>query len=132
MNAASYFGMNYREAVRKRGEAEGRRRMTMLADDEESGTKVRYRCPECQEMAVMKQMLARAADEDEDEEEVGRRRLAVRCVKCHEDIELEAPRGYRWVSPGSEASVAFGQRYDRVLRERGLRHANVASAMRIG
>lgn len=137
MNAALYFGQNYREATRRRGEDEGRRtRMGMrtladqAGDEEEPGQKIRFRCPECEQMVTMRKMLARVGA-DENEEEAGERRLAVRCAKCNEEIELEAPAGRRWVSRGSEASVAFGQRYHRALRERGVRHSNVSAAMRI-
>jgi len=129
MNAATFFGTNYREATRRPGQPRqpGMKTLADQAGDQgEPGTKVRYRCPECQEMAVMKQMLAR-----EDEEETGRRRLAVRCAKCNEEIELEAPRGRRWATRGSEAAAVFDARYRRALRERGLRHHNVVAAVRI-
>jgi hypothetical protein len=94
--------------------------------EEEAGQRVRFRCPECERKVVMRATLARADEADGNDE--GGRLLDVKCPECEGEVSLEAPRGYRWVSRASEA---FGRRYHAALRERSLRHANVAAAMTI-
>jgi len=96
-------------------------------DEEEPGQRIRFKCPECEQMTTMRKMLAHA-DEEDDEEAGMSRMAAARCAKCGEEVNLEAPRGYRWAS---EAASAFSRRYGATLRERTLRHSNVAAAMTI-
>ncbi len=120
MNAASYFGQNYKEATRKPGQAPHPGMKTLSDQAEEPGQKIRYRCPSCEKMISMRQMLA-------DEGEAGQRRVAVTCSACGEEIEIEAPRGRRWAS---EADVFLG-RYRRATAASATRHAHLAEAMRV-
>jgi len=130
MNAAMFFGKHYTEATRKPGQAR-RPGMKTLADqtddEEEPGRKIRFRCPECREMTVMKKMLDRA--DEGDEEEAGMSRMAAaRCAKCGEEVNLEAPPGHRWPA---EAAHSFARRYGRATSESTRRHRHLAVAMTI-
>jgi hypothetical protein len=128
MNAATYFGTNYREATRKPGQAPRPGMKTLNAQgEEEAGQRVRFRCPECERKVVMRATLARADEADDDE---GGGLRDVRCSACGEALSLEAPRGYRWAT---EAAAAFSRAYGRVqkVRESTIRHRHLAVAMTI-
>lgn len=96
-------------------------------DEEEPSQRIRLKCPECEQMTTMRKMLART--DEGDEEDAGMSRMAAaRCAKCDEEVNLGAPRGYRWAR---EVASAFSRRYGATLREGTLRHSNVAAAMTI-
>ena len=102
------------------------------------GTRVRasraFTCPACGETSNLKLPEGWTVAQGEEEAEGGGQGLRAKCGECGETVEIEPPDGQRFSRrKAGEAAAGFARAYGRVpnVREALVRHAHLASAMRV-